>query len=262
MQDVIDKDKKKKFFFDLNVFDEHIEEEPEEPEEPPPPTYTEEELEAARAEEYARGKADAFEESRKIREQFVAEQLKEIAKNLAPVLEAERVREQTYEQESLVLTSLVFERLFPLFNEKYGFDEVLETIRQTLSNAAGQKRIVIEVSAGAAEGIQAHMADLSSRLDLGQIEIRGSDDLGPGSCRLGWNDGGAVRDAQNIAQKILKDIEGLLAGRGSGIPPADDDINRNQGHADQRLEIAKKAYNPKPRRILPQPGCQKRKNHE
>ena len=90
----------------------------------------------------------------------------------------------------------------------------------------------MEIHPDAAGGIQAHLAELSAQLDLGQIEIRGSGDLAPGSCKINWNDGGAVRDAAAISAKILEDIESLLQGRGSGIPHADDDINMNQGMRD------------------------------
>lgn len=218
MSNVTEKKKTNKFLFDLNIFDEDFEEEVQEEDvPPPPPTFSEEELEAARREGYERGRKDALEESARSREQYVASQLEEITRKLPALFEAERQRERRYEDEAVIVATLAFRKTFPALNARHGLDEVLAVIRDTLRGLEGRKKIVIEVATDAADGVDERLADIASGMAL-DIEIRGAGDLSDGGCRLRWEDGGAVRDADSIARAIEDRIQTTLSARGTGLP--------------------------------------------
>lgn len=205
-------DKIRKYMFDLNIFDEdHVEEV--EPEIPPPPTFSEEELEAARQEGFARGKSEGLAESKASRDQYVAGIMNTIAQSLPKLFSAETAREKLYEKEALVLALEGFKTLFPLLDSRHGLDETQAVIASALEEVEGKSEIIIEVHPDALEGVEAHIASIRGRLGGATVTIReGEDSLGRGDCLIFWKDGGAVRDATALAAKIKSIMEERLAG--------------------------------------------------
>lgn len=208
--------------FDLNIFDEdHVEEV--EPETPPPPTFSEEELESARQEGFARGKSEGLAESKASRDQYVAGIMNTIAKSLPPLFAAETAREKLYEKEALALALESFKILFPLLDSRHGLDETQATIATALEDVEGKSEIVIEVHPDALEGVEAHIASIRGRLGEAAVDIRAGDTLGHGDCRIFWKDGGAVRDATALATKIKSIMEERLAGSAGKVHNKDSD---------------------------------------
>lgn len=209
-------DKIRKYLFDQNIFDDDYVEEVE-PEVPPPPTFSEEELEAARQEGFARGKSEGLAESKASRDQYVAGVLNTIAQALPTLFSAETAREKRFEQEALSLALSSFKTLFPLLDSYHGLDEAHEVIVSVLEDAEGKNEIVIEINPDALEGIEAHIAAIRGRLGDARVEIRAEESLGRGDCRLSWKDGGAIRDASGLAQKIKSIMEERLAGNAGKV---------------------------------------------
>ncbi len=200
--------------FDLNIFDEDHIEEPEEPEEPPPPTFSEEELEAARKQGYEKGRSEATQEARENREQFIAAQLEIIASTLPQIFKEEEIREKRYEEEVLHLAGGILKKLFPRFNELYGIEEILDVLSSILATYEGKSGVKIEVSEDVAKPLEKQLEQTLSQSGEGRILISPVKDIGPGSCRISWDDGGAVRNASDMATKIEAALEQLLAARG------------------------------------------------
>ncbi len=226
MPDSMEKNKPHKFLFDLNIFDDDYIEEPEEPEEPPPPTFSEEELEAARMDGYRRGREDATREQKESREQFIAAQLEVVASTLPQIFREEDFREKRYEEEVIKLAHCMMRKLFPIYNERYGFEEMAGVIGKVLSSQEGKAAVRIEVSADTAAELEEHLKATISADGRSRVEIMPVKDAGPGSCRVAWEDGGAVRDAGLLAAKIEAGLEQLLAARGCklGYSGQDDDV--------------------------------------
>ncbi len=216
MEDIKEKEKLQRFMFDLNIFDEDYIEEVEE-EEPPPPTFSEEELEQARKEAFAKGRAEALEESRQSREQYIAQQLEKIASTLPGLFTAEEMREKAYENESVALALMAFRKLFPALNAAQGFEEIKEMLTAVLDSQHQQSEIKIEVEPDAVDGIREHLETISKRLGTGRFEVSGNEALGTGDCKVAWKDGGAVRDATGLAREIEKQLEQMLAAGGTSV---------------------------------------------
>lgn len=209
-------DKIRKYMFDLNVFDENYVEEVE-PEIPPPPTFSEAELEAARAESFAAGKREGLAEAKAARELYVAKVLETISQSLPKLFSAEAAREKTYEREALALASETFSVLFPLLDSRHGLDETRGVIASVLEDVEGRSEILIEVHPDALEGIEAHVESIRGRLGAARVEVRGAEAFGRGDCKVSWKDGGAVRDATALADKIKIIMEERLAGNGGKV---------------------------------------------
>lgn len=203
----------KKFLFDRHIFDEPDVEEKEENLPPPPPTFSEEELEAARASAYDKGKRDGRAEEKAARDTEIANLLKTIVNALPDLLAAEDRREKRYEQEAVALALAALRVLFPALEARHGLVEAESLIRGVLENAQGRTNISIDVSPDSVEPIESHLATIATRLEGVRIAVRPDDRLGPGDCKLGWKDGGAVRDARALADEIARRIEEILAGR-------------------------------------------------
>jgi flagellar assembly protein FliH len=212
-----EKKKPHKFMFDLNIFDEDYIEEPEEPEEPPPPTFSEEELEAAKKEAYDRGRQDARREEKESREQFIAAQLEVVASTLPQIFKEEDLREKRYEEEVLQLAGNILKKLFPVFNERHGLEEVLDVIGKIVNSQENQSKVKIEVAEDIASDLHKHLEKVLTDQGRERTEIIPVQDIGPGSCRVSWKDGGAVRDAITISQKIEESLVQLLAARGEKL---------------------------------------------
>lgn len=216
LQDSNDRDPKK-FLFHVNIFDEEEEEEELEEELPPPPTFSEEELAEARKSGYEKGKGDGFIEATKAEEesrgQFIAETLERLSKETQTLFEQERARADMYEQEATELALGIFEKLFPLYNEQHGFDELKHSISQILQKQQNQLEIQIFVQPDIVQDIQALVGELNSNGMQTKFDVQGDETLSNGACRMSWNDGGAMRNPENLAEQIKALMKASLAGK-------------------------------------------------
>lgn len=208
-QDTLPKSAPKKFLFDQHNFDEGY---VPEPEIPPPPVYSQEELDAAQKSSYDRGKKDGLAEAHASFEKRATDLLDKIMQNFKTLFAAEEQRARLYESESLYLARAIFSRLFPNLNERHGLEEVERVITDVLESHRTNPEIIIEVHPDFVESIRASVENAFKNLHgTGLCTITGNETLTPGACRLSWNDGGAVRDPQTLAEQISHILEDGLA---------------------------------------------------
>lgn len=204
----------KKFLFDIHDFDDDRKEEEVEDLPPPPPTFSEDELAQAKHESFTAGREAGVTESDAKRSKHVAAVLDSINQNFSTLFTAESEREDRYEAEALMLAQTIFARLFPGMNEKNGLEEVRRVILNVLETARGRPQIIIEVPQDYVEDIEKSLEMLASNLgDKGNWTVRAGTGLGPGDCRLQWNDGGAHRNIGGLAEQIEAELQQMLADR-------------------------------------------------
>lgn len=215
--DILTAVKPRKFFFDVNNFNDDYEEPVEEelpPPPPPPPTFSEEELEAARKDGYERGKKDGLAEAEASRQKFVSTLLETISKNFVTLFNAERERESRYEAEAVILARTIFETLFPSLNARHGLAEVETLVTRVLEGAREQPEITIEVHPDYIADVEAHARHVMAGLHgAGTVTVTGQFELGPGDCKMQWHAGGAQRSAPALAAEIQKELTRVLADR-------------------------------------------------
>ncbi|MDD3021191.1 MAG: hypothetical protein PHX61_09490 [Alphaproteobacteria bacterium] len=199
----------RKYLFDLNNFDRKKEREVDPDLPPPPPVFSLEDMGAAEKEGYARGHQEALEEARVSREQYIASQVSGLNDQIKSLLLTEQMREKRYEEEVARLTLSLFSKIFPSMSAKHSIDEMLQVIRQVIAKQP-RTSILIKVP-------QADLGDIASHIALliessnGLVSITGVDDLGPGSCKLSWENGGAFRDQTALVDELTAGIEDVLA---------------------------------------------------
>jgi flagellar assembly protein FliH len=227
--------KPQKFFFDVNNFNDDFEEVVEEVI-PPPPTFSEAELDAARAEGFERGKREGLAEAAASREKFVAGIMDAIAKNFATLFQAEHLRAARYEAESVHLARAIFHKLFPALSARHGLDELRAVVARVLENRREEAAVVVEVHPDYVEDVENHIKHVLAGLHVaGQCTVAGNPALGPGDCRMQWDAGGAHRGARTLAAEIEKELDQVLADKaglhdneGSSDDP-DNSVNTGEG---------------------------------
>ena len=195
--------KREKFYFNVNIFDEK-----EEPTEPPPPMFSEGELASARQQGFAQGKQEGIQETQDSIAKHTAKILEKISQDVQILFTAETEREKRYEREAVTLTLAIFQKLFPIYKEKFGFEELKGELESILRKQEGQKQITVHVAPAAVESLKAHIANSKSNVNF---LVEGDETLGIGACRLAWVDGGAVRDSDAMAAQVETVLKDLLA---------------------------------------------------
>lgn len=219
---VVPEKAEEKFFFDMNFFegDELTSKKTEEEEEEPPaPTFSEEELDSAKATSFQEGKAEGLREAAESREQFIAAIMERISQSTSVLFEAEIEREKRFEQESVQLSLKIFQQIFPYYQEKYGFDELKQAMSDTISQQEGQSAIIVEVHSDYVTDIDSFLQESASQISASpcSFEVQGQDSFSKDQFKLSWKDGGAVRDIDTLATKIHDIVQNVLLSSGAEL---------------------------------------------
>lgn len=223
--DVVDKKQKHKgqekktpkdkslFYFRQNIFDEGYVA----PDEAPPaPTFSEEELEAAKKEAFESGKREGIQQTtqreQSARAQFVAKALDKIASTTQELFGEEEQREQRFQAEAVALASRIFESLYPVYEEKYGFENLKFHIESVLKKHSKTPTIEIYVSENNVEGIQQFLNDLTTKGHNGIFDVYVDKNLDDSACRLSWPQGGSYFNNSEMAEEIRGILAQTLAG--------------------------------------------------
>lgn len=204
-----------KFLFDLNNFDEPEEEEIDE-DLPPPPTYYDEDLDKARKEGYQQGKLDGVIESEKKREEFVAKILETISKEVPALFHNEQARYDVFESEVVVLSKALIEAIFPVLSNSFVLHEITSLIKDVMETHESEAEIVVEIHPEYQDDIQQQIQEhVNTNFIHGTITVKPNPKLSEGNCFIKWAHGGAFRDTQAIAERVLTEMKDILA----NVPP-------------------------------------------
>ena len=209
-----------KYYFDLHIFDEPETDQQEEEAEPPPPTYSQEELDEARRQGHAEGKQEGRDEAYSELQAQMNTTLEALGGRLEELQAREQAREQTYEREAVELVRNLLDTLFPGLAEHYGRDEMLTFIHETVTRNGDEAKIRIDVSQQEHEQLKDHIQGFAPE---GLLDVRASDTISPGDCRIEWKDGGAVRDQSAQLEAIRTHFDAILAENGENGHNATED---------------------------------------
>lgn len=257
--------KTNKFLFDLNNFDtpetlaEEIVEIDETPVEPPAPTFSEDDLEAARAVAHSNGRNEGIKEEKQKRDQFIGEQLQHIVEKFSDLFAAEQYRERQYEEESIKLALQVVSMLAPSLNDRLGEEALKATLKDVLVKQSGQSEMRIEVHPESAADITTMIDDVWNDEDnRPQYKVVANSELEKGACDLSWKDGGMIRKPEQIAANIKTALEELLVEQVMSKTELDVTTDENNGIKNQQPDESVDQNQSKPDIIADQNG----ENHE
>jgi flagellar assembly protein FliH len=210
--------------------------EPEEP--PPPPTYGEAELEAARAEGYAKGEAAGrtaghelgFAEgiAHGVREGFkrgIAEAEGQVQTRLAAAMAGvsdgierllrEREQEIAVRSDQPVHIALaIVRRMMPELNRRHGMDEVEGVIRDLLAEMPDEPRLSVRTTPELVEPMREKLNEMAQARGFeAKVIITEDPEMGPGDCTIEWAEGGAERNTSGFIDEIDRRLGPLLDAR-------------------------------------------------
>jgi flagellar assembly protein FliH len=198
--------KERKYFFDLNKFDEPdmVEVEVEAP--PPPPMFSLDELGHAKEVSFEEGRRAGLAEAEISRGNYIAHQMNEIAQSIGQLFDQEQYRQAQFEREVLSVAESAMQALFPALTRSHALAEIKDMIRDVLKREITAPHISIEVPMDDAEHIQNYVDQI--KLDnKGIITVKADPNLSAGNCRILWKDGGAIRDHNAISREILRQLK-------------------------------------------------------
>jgi flagellar assembly protein FliH len=162
----------------------------------------------------AKGREEAAAEAEASRERRVADLLQTISREFSTLFAAEDLRNAQYEAESVRLTLATLQRLFPAMNQKYGLSEIQRVITEVLESQREMAVIKMEVHPDYVETIHEHVKRVLKQANIsGNCTVTGNQTLGPGDCRMNWENGGAIRESSAVAEDIERHMQVILAER-------------------------------------------------
>lgn len=216
-----------KFTFDLD-FDapeepeaEKVEEEEIEPEEIIP-TFSEEELEQARAEGFEAGKEEGRREAADATEQKLLETVEAACSKLSDIYNTQTEANRDIAREMISVSTAISKKMFPDLNARNALGEVERVVQETLKAVTEEPRIQIMVNPDLREPLTERLGTMTHRAGFeGKVFVNPDPTMALGDCRIEWSNGAAVRDGEELWEMIDRIIEHNLHGP-VDIDPDDD----------------------------------------
>ena len=181
----------------------------EEEEEEEIPTFSQEELDAARAEGFASGKDEGIREAGDALEQRSSETLDVIAEVLNQLFHIQEQENDRIAEDSMNVAVAVVRKLFPDMAARDALGETESLFKTVISRLRTAPSVSIQINDALAETSANRLSRLSERAGFeGQLKIVTSPDTPLGDCQITWGDGGAERNSE----ALWHDIDAIIAG--------------------------------------------------
>ncbi|SDG68449.1 FliH/SctL family protein [Roseospirillum parvum] len=175
-----------------------------EPEEtPPPPTYSAEELEEARAEAHARGRAEAFEEMATAIDRQAADALESVAQVLPEAVRQVRALTDTAVEQAAGVAAAIARKVLPASADQVMLDELKALLASVLPDLLEEPRLVVRVHESLAETVRQRLQPMAETAGFeGRLVVIGDTLTAPGDGRVEWAGGGVERRLDRLWAQI------------------------------------------------------------
>lgn len=212
----------KKFLFDTHDFDDSKVDDT-----PPAPTFSEEQLELARQQSLAQGKAEGVRETRSAQEEKISALLQAITAQCGLLVAAEEKREMEKCIDAAKMALKITHKLLPQFAQRYALSEIENVIVKSIDARRDEPRIAVTVSTHHLEALRARVDVIAAEKGYsGKLILIADDNLSAADCRVEWADGGAERLYERIYAQIETEFANAIAGMKSTMDGGNNDENR------------------------------------
>jgi flagellar assembly protein FliH len=175
---------------------------------PPEPTFTEAELEAARAAGFAEGRRQALDEAAQAIEARVAAALQTLAATVGEALKSRQHAAEAAQRRALETIRAIMRKAVPALCRTAPLLELETLVNDCVREAFDEPRVVLRVADGVFDAMQQRLAAITGAAGFaGKVVLLADDSLDLADARVEWAEGGAERDTK----RLLRDIDGALA---------------------------------------------------
>lgn len=210
-------DNRKKFLFDLHDFEKEAEEEKEKRKNkaPPAPSFSLEDMEQARKDSFAKGKAEGMQLAKDSIEQQTELLVQSLADDVKRLETAESQRQQDYLDHSIAISYRALEKILgPLLNETQE-DQIKTALQGFFSDTAIKTDMTLYVHSSMIKAIEPYAQSLGNKLHLAA-----DDKLSPVQARVEWDTGAFEFKPDVLMEQILQTIK-------AHVPDALDEGEKN-----------------------------------
>jgi len=167
------------------------------------PTFSEEELNAAREDGFARGKEEGVKETLESIVQQTATALETIIAKIDDIFSLQEDANTTTARDAVNVSTSITRKLFPQFSTLGALDEVERIIRSIMEKMIDEPRLTIMVNDTLLERISSRLDPMMAETGFeGKVIFNGDESLPLSDCRIEWGTGTASRDTTSLWQEI------------------------------------------------------------
>lgn len=199
----------RRFLFDRRFDAKTVHEVADVPAEPPAPVFTLADLEQARAEAGAQGRATALAE---MQAQMEAERSRDstllaIAERLSAIHADVHAAADQACRDAVRIAEVMVRKLMPNLYARNGASEIEALVAATLAHLPTEQAITVRVAPALTDELTPLLTLRAEQLGLGErLKVCGDATVAPGDCALEWVGGGLMRDRNSL----WRDIEALI----------------------------------------------------
>jgi flagellar assembly protein FliH len=213
----------RKFLFDVS-FDQ-----PEPPEgapRPAEPVFSQADLDAARGEGFALGRAAALAEAAAATEARIAAALEALQRGIEQLNAAREEMCRATERAALELMREVLRQAVPALCRKEAFSELEALVARCFAEAFTEPRLVLRVNDALFDAMQSRIGTLSQTTGFtGKVVLLADETLSLEGGRIEWADGGAERDPLRLMTEIDAALARTLAAPAETRRPLEENTN-------------------------------------
>ena len=182
-----------------------------EEEKPPEPTFSKEELEAARQDGFAEGRAAGAQEATSGLEAATAGVVEEICRQLPALSTDQAAANDRLMHDGAKVATTIARKILPSYSARHGTDELTALVTRSLQSLVDQPKIIVCVGPSQVAPITEHLETAASASGFdGRFLVEANETMGPSDCRVTWQGGGLERCEPEIWQQIDAAIEEYL----------------------------------------------------
>lgn len=215
------------------------------------PTFSEEELQAAKAEGFEQGKEEGIREAATATEQRILETLNTLSQQTQKIFQEMDGVNTTATQNAMSIGASIVKKLFPHLNQRQATNEVEGLIQTTIQQVINEPEIRIRVNSGLYEAINERFLPIISKMGHdNKMKLISDNEMPEGNCQIEWESGGASRDATSMWREIDDILQRNLGENWTTLKQVSDAIaneaNSQIAQADTPSESAPVEMTPEP----------------
>lgn len=179
---------------------------------PPAPSFSEDELNAARAVARAEGVAAGRAEQAAENEARLAQSLEQVADRLAALRDQLAADEQRLRADAAALGHAIARRLCEALTAQLPLAEMTALVGDCLSDLRDEPRVIIHVADSLLGEARGRFETLAADMAFpGQVVVLADRRLAPGDVSIDWTNGGILRDGAALAEAVASAVNRYIA---------------------------------------------------